>query len=203
MNDATPWSPPRVPGWALWGFRIAVAALLGIWFCLMYMALRAVLGGVGFSPLRTLAAAATSAGTLFFLAGLTLFAELPEVWFLYRLPARRAARGLCPGCSYPMRGGGFPCPECQGSGRVRPRYEVTWRTAKVFLLLAAAALAPAVAVGETLLLADEAAFVRSASAQPGRVVLRPRRWPAGFAWLVMDEHGHLMGPGPLESPRSR
>lgn len=214
MSDDAPLSEPRgellparVPPGVLWLFRASFVLVIAAYVVIVYVAIRAMQGNFGPSPLFVLLAIVPVLIMGVFLLPLVPLSELPENWILQQVPASRRRRGLCPGCAYPMtasvrRDAPTTCPECGSDGRVRPLVEPSWSALRRFAQLAIVGYLLGITVGEVLIQIDESRFRQEvnaarggsmtgsgASATPGGTlpasvaVARPRQWPGSFATL--------------------
>ncbi len=177
-----------------------LGTLLASYFFIAFCASRAFLGGWGF-PLRVLVPSLVATVVLgVFVFWLAPLADLPDMWYLHRRPAHRAARGLCPQCGHALPPGGCGssrCPECGGTGETRPPWLLSWPTFRRFLLIEGIALLVGCAAGMVWLRLDEAAFVREQARFRG-VYERPRAWPADFASLQFTEESGFGSTAILE-----
>ncbi|MBL9118972.1 MAG: hypothetical protein JNL80_03545 [Phycisphaerae bacterium] len=185
--------PDRVPQGLLGAFLAAFCLVLAAYFFVIFCVTRGLLRGVGFSVstmVECLAVTLVMAGFVVWLAPMSHFLE---AWFLHRIPAKRARRGLCPACGHPLPGpiadgdgSTARCAECGGDFTLRRPFEFGWQGIRRFLAIAGVAYAIGTGCAIARIAADERAFVREYSLSPGVPHYRPRAWPAAFATLSYD-----------------
>jgi hypothetical protein len=163
-------SPVAVPPGIL-RIHLAVFTLLMFAYCfLCYCILRALLADFGLSAGTVLKATIATAAMSGFIVWLVPLAELPEIVFGHALPQRRARRGRCPACNYDLQGRcEVRCPECGHDGRVPDTWQLSWHTARRFLLVLLVGLGLGVVAGEAWTTADERAFLAEAQTYESKV----------------------------------
>lgn len=212
--------PARVSPGLLWSYRTAFALVIAAYVVIIYIAVRAMQGSFGASPIFVLYAIVPILILGVFTLPLVPLAELPENWVLHQMPAQRRKRGLCPACAYPMPRDAALCSECGSDGRVRAIIEPSWSSLKRFMQLALIGYLLGIVVGETLIQIDEWRFRREAAIEeaalqrtprvaiPGASAatatsmhVRPRHWPGSFATLRWTPERGFEAEAPGLGPR--
>lgn len=182
--------PPTVQLAYLTSFGLVLASYFFVVFCVA----RGLLRGVGFGISESVQCFGISLVMAGFIVWLAPLSQLMELWYQHRVPARRAQRGLCPGCGHgfaadagnPSEPSVARCPECGSDRSLRSPLQFGWETLRRFGIVLGAAYLVGCGAAMAWLHLDERAFARECAVARILPHARPRVWPASFATLHFD-----------------
>ncbi len=206
MSERAPWNSEQdasgVPLTGLVAYLTAFGLLLAIYFFVVFCVARGLLGGVGFTlsvMAQCIAASVVMAGFIVWLAPL---ADVLELWYLHRRPARRRLRGLCPSCGHAHAddpAANDRCPECGTDRALLPPWQFGLATLRRFGIVCGIAFVIGCGAGAAWTRFDERRFLRECAEQRGLAYERHRAWPAEFSTMHFDGE-NVSSVSVIESP---
>ena len=188
------------------GWRLALAVPATLYAAAATVTCRGLVGGFGLRASDWILLAAATAIAMLAVLPMGAIIDLPQAIWEHAIPERRWRAGRCPSCGYDARRG--TCAEC-GAAFGRPlSYAMNWSTLRRAAWILVPAWAAGLAIGLSLVAADEARFRQEVDARrrTDPELLdhsRPRAAPAGFAELSWNAGRGFRGPPPFESPKTR